>query len=97
MTYYDPSVGLTSCGTLHGPNELIAALSSGMMNNGGNPNSNPKCGKAIGIWNPQTKQEHSATVVDTCAGCQVSKKQLLTLFSPSALSELPTKRIESTS
>jgi len=73
MTYYDPSVGLTSCGTLHGPNELIVALSTGMMNNGGNPNSNPKCGKTIGIWNPQTNQEHYATVVDTCYGCQVSK------------------------
>jgi len=43
MTYYDPSVGLTSCDTLHGPNELIVALSPGIMNNGGNPNSHPEC------------------------------------------------------
>lgn len=72
MTWYDPSVGPTSCGTLHGPNELIVALSPGMMNSVGNPNNNPRCGKTIGIWNPQTNQEHYATVVDTCFGCQVS-------------------------
>ncbi len=100
MTYYDPSVGLTSCGTLHGPNELIVALSTGMMNNGGNPNSNPKCGKTIGIWNPQTKQQHYATVVDTCYGCQVSKilgnshplslsRSLRSVSAASALSNVP--------
>jgi len=77
MTYYDPSVAPSSCGTIHGPSELIAALSSGMMNYGGNPKSNPKCGKTIGIWNPRTKQKHSATVVDTCVGCGVSMKRLL--------------------
>jgi len=76
MSYYDPSVGLTSCGTRHGPDDFIVALSPGMMNNGGNPNSNPKCGKTIDIWNPQTKQKHVAMVVDTCYGCEVSRATL---------------------
>lgn len=39
------------------------------MNNGPNPNTNPKCGTSINIYNPATGGTHSATIVDTCEGC----------------------------
>lgn len=39
------------------------------MANGGNPNTNPKCGSQIGIRDPASGQTVQATVVDTCQGC----------------------------
>ena len=39
------------------------------MANGGNPNTNPKCGSQISIHNPTSGQTVQATVVDTCEGC----------------------------
>lgn len=39
------------------------------MANGGNPNTNPKCGSQIGIRDPASGQAVQATVVDTCQGC----------------------------
>lgn len=39
------------------------------MANGGNPNSNPKCGSQISIRSPRSGQTVQATVVDTCVGC----------------------------
>ncbi|MCJ1461212.1 hypothetical protein MMC28_011594, partial [Mycoblastus sanguinarius] len=40
MTQYTPSVG--SCGLTNGTNDAIVALSTQFMQNGANPNSNPK-------------------------------------------------------
>ncbi|KAI4284246.1 MAG: hypothetical protein L6R38_001577 [Xanthoria sp. 2 TBL-2021] len=68
MTYYDPGMG--SCGIASGPNDDIVALSNAIMQNGGNPNANPKCGSMIGIWNPYTKKHYTAKVVDTCGACK---------------------------
>ncbi|KAL8809090.1 MAG: hypothetical protein Q9200_003726 [Gallowayella weberi] len=68
LTYYDP--GLGSCGIQSGPNDHIVALSREIMQNGANPNANPKCGSMIGIWNPHTKTKHEAKIVDTCVGCK---------------------------
>lgn len=39
------------------------------MANGGNPNTNPKCGSQISIYSPTSGQTVQATVVDTCVGC----------------------------
>ena len=39
------------------------------MANGGNPNTNPKCGSKISIRNPSSGQTVQANVVDTCVGC----------------------------
>lgn len=39
------------------------------MANGGNPNTNPKCGSQISIHSPASGQTVQATVVDTCVGC----------------------------
>jgi hypothetical protein len=67
MTYYAP--GLGSCGQYNGPGDPIVALSVSMMQNGANPNSNPKCGTTISITSPATGQTLRATVVDTCYAC----------------------------
>ncbi|KAI4126227.1 MAG: hypothetical protein LQ338_003851 [Usnochroma carphineum] len=40
------------------------------MANGPNPNTNPKCGTKINIYNPSTKKTHSAKIVDTCWACK---------------------------
>ena len=39
------------------------------MANGGNPNTNPKCGSQISIRNPASGIVIQATVVDTCVSC----------------------------
>lgn len=70
MTYYSPSVGTGSCGWVAGDNEDVVALSNEILQNGANPNANPKCGSMIGIWNPQTKKHYTAKIVDRCAGCK---------------------------
>ncbi|KAI4271705.1 MAG: hypothetical protein L6R38_006805 [Xanthoria sp. 2 TBL-2021] len=70
MTYYEP--GLGSCGHNDPPSAKrdVVALSREMMNNGPNPNNNPKCGSKINIYNPSTKKTHTATIVDTCWACK---------------------------
>lgn len=70
MTYYTPGMG--SCGISSSDGEDVVALSIPMMQNGADPNTNPRCGSKIGIWNPNTKQLYHATIVDTC---QVSRLQ----------------------
>ncbi|KAG6991076.1 hypothetical protein G7Y79_00057g090580 [Physcia stellaris] len=67
MTYYAPGMG--SCGISSSDGEDVVALSVPMMQNGADPNSNPRCGSTIGIWNPNTNQLHHATIVDTCQSC----------------------------
>lgn len=70
MTHYTP--GLGSCGHYNDPskNEPVVALAREIMNNGPNPNNNPKCGTKISIYNPSTKKTHHATIVDTCWACK---------------------------
>ncbi|KAL8832465.1 MAG: hypothetical protein Q9170_004876 [Blastenia crenularia] len=70
MTHYTP--GLGSCGHYNDPAkaEPVVALSREIMANGPNPNTNPKCGKKIDIYNSRTKTHHQATVVDTCWACK---------------------------
>lgn len=46
-TWYTP--GLGSCGWENKENEMVAALNSAQMANGGNPNNNPKCGKKLKV------------------------------------------------
>ncbi|KAF6226024.1 hypothetical protein HO173_012514 [Letharia columbiana] len=67
LTYYAAGVG--SCGVTNTDSDAIVALSLPMMANGGNPNTNPKCGSKISIHNPTSGQTAQATVVDSCAGC----------------------------
>lgn len=69
MTYYTPGMG--SCGIQSGENDDVVALAIPMMQNGGNPNANPRCGSKIGIWNPNTQTIHEATIVDTCQACKL--------------------------
>ena len=47
----------------------MCALSVAMMANGANPNTNPKCGKTIHLFNPTTGSSTKATIVDTCQAC----------------------------
>ncbi|KAL8717744.1 MAG: hypothetical protein Q9225_005041 [Loekoesia sp. 1 TL-2023] len=68
MTHFTPALG--SCGIPYVPGTDIVALSNEIMQNGANPNNNPKCGSMIGIYNEQTQQTHYAQVVDTCGGCK---------------------------
>lgn len=67
MTHYDPSGGLSSCGWQGYNYQDIVALSIAMMQNGPNPNTNPKCGKTINIY--YMGNTHQATVFDTCQAC----------------------------
>ncbi|KAL8735384.1 MAG: hypothetical protein Q9166_000929 [cf. Caloplaca sp. 2 TL-2023] len=75
MTHYTPSNDPNapgSCGPDHLATEgdMVVALHNDVMQNGANPNTNPKCGSKIGIWNPYTQTKHEATIVDTCGGCK---------------------------
>ncbi|KAI9850255.1 MAG: hypothetical protein M1824_003573 [Vezdaea acicularis] len=67
MTYY--SAGLGSCGTTSADTDHIVALAHGLMDTKatGNPNSNGFCGKTITI--SYKGKTATATVVDTCMGC----------------------------
>jgi hypothetical protein len=68
LTYYDVSVGKTSCGGNYFNNQAVAALHPSQMPNVGNPNDSPSCGKFINLYangiGPVPVQ-----VVDTCGGC----------------------------
>ncbi|KDN44264.1 hypothetical protein K437DRAFT_212871, partial [Tilletiaria anomala UBC 951] len=68
-TFYNPSVGLTSCGGQYSDDDNILALNAGMMTAkwSANPNNNPLCGRKIELMhNGKTVQ---ATIEDTCPGC----------------------------
>jgi len=67
MTYYDPTVGLGSCGKQGTNSERIVALAADVMANGPNPNNNPKCGKTINIY--YQGKTRTGTVFDTCPEC----------------------------
>ncbi|CAO3587696.1 unnamed protein product [Absidia cylindrospora] len=72
-TYYD--VGLGSCGNTNSNSEMVAALSSSIMNKS-------KCGKSINIKSP--KGSVTVKVVDTCPGCDSNAIDL----SPAAFKKL---------
>lgn len=69
MTYYDPSVGMGSCGFNNGKDEHVVAINHGDMANGANPNANPHCGKYINIYD-ESGNTVQAKVVDTCPVCE---------------------------
>ena len=56
-----------SSGYCLGEGKLTPKLSQ--MANGGNPNTNPKCGSQISIRHPASGHTVQATVADTCEGC----------------------------
>jgi expansin (peptidoglycan-binding protein) len=67
MTYYDPSVGIGSCGWVDGKYNMVVAINHGDMANGANPNANPHCGQFIHIYGVNGIVK--AKVVDTCPVC----------------------------
>ncbi|KAI7863045.1 RlpA-like double-psi beta-barrel-protein domain-containing protein-containing protein [Spinellus fusiger] len=81
-TYYNPGVGLGSCGQLHQDSELIVAVNWQQMANGANPNKNPKCGKYVNVWGP--KGFVQVKITDTCPGCAYGALDL----SPAAFSHI---------
>ncbi|KAL8764076.1 MAG: hypothetical protein Q9184_000287, partial [Pyrenodesmia sp. 2 TL-2023] len=72
MTYYasnrNPVLG--SCGQLSPVTGDFVALSKGAMENGANPNKNPKCGTTICVCGPGLQQGYQAKIVDTCDDCK---------------------------
>jgi hypothetical protein len=82
-TYY--ATGLTACGVTNNDNEHIAAVSHLLFDNypgydGGDPNSNPICGKKV----TATYQGKSVQVIvtDRCTACKLTDLD----FSPAAFS-----------
>lgn len=69
LTYYDPSVGLTACGTRHSSSEFIAALSFADFINTPNPNNSPSCHKCALIRNSAGASAR-VRIKDKCAGCK---------------------------
>jgi hypothetical protein len=68
MTYYDVSVGLTSCGLTGSNSDLLVAMNAPDMANGVNPNNNPHCNKMINIYYNGVGPIQGK-VVDTCPEC----------------------------
>ncbi|KAE9964261.1 hypothetical protein BLS_008504 [Venturia inaequalis] len=68
MTYYDVSVGLTSCGLTGSNSDFLVAMNKPDMANGVNPNNNPNCNKYINIYY-NGAGPFLGKVVDTCPEC----------------------------
>lgn len=68
MTYYDVSVGLTSCGTTGSNSQFLVAMNKPDMANGANPNLNPHCNQYINIYYNGVGPI-KGKVVDTCPEC----------------------------
>ncbi|KAL9559845.1 hypothetical protein MBANPS3_000225 [Mucor bainieri] len=64
-TYYE--VGSGSCGEHDTDSELVVAVNKAQMDNGSNPNNNPKCDKMVSITGDSGTV--TARVVDTCPAC----------------------------
>jgi hypothetical protein len=79
-TYYDVSVGATSCGGTYSNSQNVVALSLADMNNGANPNNNPLCGKTITIT--YGGASFTGTVVDSCQACAKGSIDLSQGFFP---------------
>ncbi|GAA5796358.1 hypothetical protein EDC94DRAFT_622602 [Helicostylum pulchrum] len=67
-TYYDVEAGVGSCGIQSSNSDHVVAVNHGQMDNGANPNKNPKCNQKVKINGPNGK-DIEADVVDTCPGC----------------------------
>ncbi|KAI9006271.1 RlpA-like double-psi beta-barrel-protein domain-containing protein-containing protein [Phycomyces nitens] len=65
-TFY--GVGLGSCGSSDGNNDLVAALNAPQMGNVPNPNNNPNCGRRATVKGP--KGTVTVRIVDTCPPCK---------------------------
>lgn len=68
MTYYDVSVGLTSCGLTGSNSDFLVAMNKPDMANGVNPNNNPHCNQYINIYY-NGLGPIKGKVVDTCPEC----------------------------
>lgn len=68
LTWYDPSVGFTACGTLHSPAEFIAALSFADFIDTPNPNNSPSCQLCALISGPSGATV-KVQIKDKCARC----------------------------
>ncbi|KAL1933159.1 hypothetical protein VTP01DRAFT_8837 [Rhizomucor pusillus] len=66
-TYYDPGVGLTSCGTSYTAQDMIVALNRVDYGSYANPNDSPVCGACIEITGPLGTAK--ATIEDQCPVC----------------------------
>ncbi|KAG0749647.1 hypothetical protein G6F57_002883 [Rhizopus arrhizus] len=68
-TYYDPGVGLTSCGGQFTASDMIVALNSYDYGNYADPNQSPVCGACIIVTGPLGAAK--ATIQDMCpsTGC----------------------------
>lgn len=68
-TYYDPGVGLGSCGQQHYGTEYVVAISKDLFDAQGvaNSNNNPLCGRTITCT--RSGKSVDVKVVDRCPGC----------------------------
>lgn len=68
-TYYD--CGLGSCGNTNTNDDYVVAMSKLRMAplDGGNPNSNPMCGKKVRVYSDMAPDGVVFTVQDKCPGC----------------------------
>jgi hypothetical protein len=75
LTYYAPALG--ACGIVSSDSENVVAVSHLVFDAvqvGGNPNTNPLCGKKLRAsrYNEEAGEQRSVdlTVVDRCTGCE---------------------------
>ncbi|CAG8474418.1 7374_t:CDS:2, partial [Dentiscutata heterogama] len=67
-TYYDPGVGIGSCGWQNYDSELVAAMNAPQYGIYADPGDSPVCGKCIQITGP--KGTVKVKVVDKCPVCK---------------------------
>ncbi|KAI8581544.1 hypothetical protein K450DRAFT_231820 [Umbelopsis ramanniana AG] len=66
-TYYDPSVGITACGTSNLATDMVCALNYIDYGTYANPNDSPVCGACIEVTGPLGTVQ--VTIQDKCPGC----------------------------
>ncbi|KAI9255105.1 RlpA-like double-psi beta-barrel-protein domain-containing protein-containing protein, partial [Phascolomyces articulosus] len=79
-TFYN--TGLGSCGITNTDSDFICAMNYVDMENGANPNNNPKCGRKVQIKGPNGSV--TVEVTDTCPTCAKGDIDL----SPAAFAEI---------
>ncbi|ORZ24152.1 RlpA-like double-psi beta-barrel-protein domain-containing protein-containing protein [Absidia repens] len=67
-TYYDPGVGITSCGGSFSAQDMIVALNHFDYGRYADPNESPACGACIKVSGPLGSTK--AMVQDMCPGCE---------------------------
>ncbi|CAI2173360.1 5311_t:CDS:2 [Funneliformis geosporum] len=67
-TYYDPGVGIGSCGWQNYDSEFVAALNAPQYGKFANPGDSPICGKCIKVTGP--KGSVKVKLVDKCPICK---------------------------